>query len=255
AAAVAAGDKTRLEELQLFRKDVATAVRLYDFLSAIIDFGDTDVEKHAIFYRVLASQIRDTTGAPTVDLSDVTLAHIKQKKTGQHTLDLAFGDVVELKPIAGAGSRPAHDPKLALLAEIIARLNEQFAGEDFRDDQVSTWTQSLVEAMKADTDLVEQAVVNNQDQFLASPTLRDAVTLAVAETSDAHNRMTELFHTKGVVEATLIELLGKLIYLELHRPADAARVDVSFTGTVGVTPPALEQTTDGEELQRAAERA
>ncbi|MGB7963567.1 MAG: type I restriction endonuclease, partial [Propionicimonas sp.] len=41
AAAVAAGDKTRLEELQLFRKDVATAVRLYDFLSAIIDFGDT----------------------------------------------------------------------------------------------------------------------------------------------------------------------------------------------------------------------
>lgn len=37
--------------------------------------------------------------------------------------------------------------------------------------------------MKADEDLVEQAVVNNQDQFLVSPTLRDAVTLAVAETS------------------------------------------------------------------------
>jgi len=41
--------------------------------------------------------------------------------------------------------------------------------------------------------------------------------------------MTELFHTKGIVEATLIELLGKLIYLELHKPKDdAARTDVLF---------------------------
>ncbi|HNV12077.1 MAG TPA: hypothetical protein PKN27_12195 [Propionibacteriaceae bacterium] len=41
--------------------------------------------------------------------------------------------------------------------------------------------------------------------------------------------MTELFHTKGIVEATLIELLGKLIYLELHKPKeDAARTDLLF---------------------------
>jgi hypothetical protein len=53
--------------------------------------------------------------------------------------------------------------------------------------------------------------------------------LAVSETSGAHNRMTELFHTKGIVESTLIELLGKLIYLELHKPKeDAARTDLLF---------------------------
>lgn len=118
---------------------------------------------------------------------------------------------------------------MVLLAEIIARLHEQFAGEEFPDHQVGSWAESLVAAMRTDEALVEQAEVKSQDQFLASPTLRDAVTLAVSETSSAHNRMTELFHTKGIVESTLIELLGKLIYLELHNPKeDAGRADVVF---------------------------
>jgi len=228
-AAVAESDKSRVDELGLFRKDISTYVRLYDFLSQIIDFGDTDVEKHAIFFRVLATQIRAENTAPEIDLADISLAHIKQRKTGEQRLDLAFGETVELKPITGTGSGRARDPRMALLEEIIARLNEQFAGEDFRGDQIGSWTESLVAALRNDGDVVEQATANNQDQFLASPTLRDAVTIAVAETSDAHNRMTELFHTKGVVEATLIELLGKLVYLELHKPKeDAVRPDLGF---------------------------
>jgi len=235
-AAIGQNDKPRVDELTLFRKDVSGYVRLYDFLSQIIDFGDTDVEKHAIFFRVLATQIRATNTAPEIDLSDVRLAHIKQRMTGQQQLDLASGAAVPLKPITGAGSGRVHDPRMALLEEIIARLNEQFAGEDFRDDQIGSWTESLVAALRNDGAVVEQATANNQDQFLASPTLRDAVTLAVAETSDAHNRMTELFHTKGVVEATLIELLGKLIYLELHKPKeDAVRVDFGQDNSVEVS--------------------
>jgi type I restriction enzyme R subunit len=229
-AAGAASDKARVEELEVFRKDVSTFVRLHDFLSQIVDFGDTEVEKRAIFFRVLATQIRATNTAPEVDLSEVGLAHIKQKKTGQHTLNLGDSDVEPMPAsFTAAGSRAGHDPRLVLLAEIIARLNEQFAGEDFRDDQIATWTESLVAALRTDRDVVEQATANNRDQFLASPTLRDAVTLAVAETGQAHGRMTELFHTRGVVEATLIELLGKLIYLELHKPKeDAVRTDLGF---------------------------
>lgn len=228
-AALSQNDKARVDELTLFRKDVSAYVRLYDFLSQIVDFGDTDVEKHAIFFRVLSTQIRATNTAPEIDLSDVGLAHVKQRKIGQQQLDLASGAAVPLKPITGAGSGRVHDPRMALLEEIIARLNEQFAGEDFRDDQTGSWVESLVAALRSDTALIAQGTVNNQDQFLASPTLRDAVTLAVAETSDAHNRMTELFHTRGAVEATLIELLGKLVYLELHKPKeDVARADLGF---------------------------
>lgn len=110
----------------------------------------------------------------------------------------------------------ARDPRMTLLDEIITKLNEVFAGEKFREDQNVSWVESLIMAMKTDQVLVEQAVVNNPDQFLASPSLRDSVTIAVSENNDANNRMTELFHTKGYVESAVIELLGRLYYHDLH---------------------------------------
>lgn len=215
-AAIVKNDKGQIDDLDIFRKDVGTYVRLYDFLSQIIDFGDTDVEKHAIFFRLLVPHLSVGGGSERVDLSEVELVHIKQKETGKHTLNLAKGEVVPLKPTAGAGSKASRDPRMVLLNELIDRLNSQFAGEDFRGDQVSSWTSALVMAMKTDEDLREQAEVNSEAQFLASPTLKDALLLAVAETHGAHSRMTELFNEKGAVEKAIIELLGKLLYLDLH---------------------------------------
>ena len=37
---------------------------------------------------------------------------------------------------------------MVLIDELIEKLNAQFAGEDFRDDQVTSWTRALVEANK-----------------------------------------------------------------------------------------------------------
>jgi type I restriction enzyme, R subunit len=39
------GDKAELAELDMFRKDVGSFVRLYDFMSQIIDYGDPELEK------------------------------------------------------------------------------------------------------------------------------------------------------------------------------------------------------------------
>lgn len=214
--AVAQDDKGMIDNLDTYRKDVGTYVRLYDFLSQIVDFGDTDVEKHAVFFRLLAPHLRAGGGSERVDLSHVELIHIKQKETGNHALKLAEGEIVPLKPTMGAGSKVNRDPRMVLLGELIDRLNSQFAGENFREDQVSSWTNALVDAMKTDEDLREQAGVNSEEQFLASPTLKDALLLAVAETNDAHSRMTELFNEKGAVEKAMLELLGRLLYLDLR---------------------------------------
>lgn len=236
ASAKASSDKGKLDELDMFRKDVGTYVRLYDFLSQVLDFGDTDVEKHAIFFRYLASQIRIQDRSPEVDLSEVALVNIKQKELGEHSLDLTDGEVVPLLPTSAAGSKKAHDPRLKLMQEIIAQLNQQFAGENFREDQEVTWVEALVAAMRTDSDLAEQAEANSEAQFLTSPTLKDAVLLAVAETDAAHSRMTELFHEKGHVEKALVELLGRLLYLELHaQEASSEEPVAAASGVVSVS--------------------
>jgi len=58
-AALSAGSATEIETLQLFRSDVAAYVRAYDFLSQIIDLGDTGLEKRALFYRLLIPVLAD----------------------------------------------------------------------------------------------------------------------------------------------------------------------------------------------------
>ena len=125
------------------------------------------------------------------------------------------GDPGPLPPTTAAGSAKPHDPKMVLLDEIVARHNEVFAGENFREDQERSWVQALVAALSHDDELVEQAAANTEEQFLASPTLKDAVTLAVADTNAVHSRMTDLFHSRGGVEVTVIQSLGRLLYLEL----------------------------------------
>lgn len=220
-AAVAADDKIAIDTLDLFRKDVGTYVRLYDFLSQIVDFGDTDVEKHAVFFRLLLPHIRGRGGDDAVDLSDVELVHIKQKELGRHKLDLVEGESVALLPTTAAGSKSGRDPRLVMLEELVDRLNQQFAGESFREDQVISWTDAIIEALKTDAALRMQAGVNSQDQFLSSPTLRDGLLLAVAETHEAHSRMSELFRQKSSVESLMVEQIGKILYMDL-RSADQA---------------------------------
>jgi len=43
------GDKLALDELQLFRKDVSTFIRQYDFLSQIVNYEDPSLEKLSIY--------------------------------------------------------------------------------------------------------------------------------------------------------------------------------------------------------------
>jgi type I restriction enzyme R subunit len=45
--------KDTMDSLILFKSDIAAYVRLYGFLSQIFDYGNTDIEKRSIFFRLL----------------------------------------------------------------------------------------------------------------------------------------------------------------------------------------------------------
>ena len=125
------GDKGLVVELDLFRKDVGSFVRLYDFLSQIVNYDDTGLEKLALFLRLIQPRLTGQHRPDEIDFSAVELTHIKQARTGDHHPDLYDGDPQLLGPTTAAGSGAARDPRLARLAEIIERINDLFADEDF----------------------------------------------------------------------------------------------------------------------------
>ena len=84
------GDKPALAELDMFRKDVGSFVRLYDFMSQIVDYGDPELEKKQIYLRHLERVIQPDNYTAPIDLSDVVLNAVKQVDEGK--TDISLGD-------------------------------------------------------------------------------------------------------------------------------------------------------------------
>ena len=161
-----AGDNTRLDALDLFRKDLASFVRLYDFLAQIINYGDTDLEQRAICFRLLVPLLAtDRLNEDEIDLSGVRLTHYRLKGQEARQLKLKEGDGdYGLKAPGEVGSGEGHDPHLAKLAEIIQQMNDLFEGELSEADMIGLVTH-ISERMIANPVLAQQAEHNSKEQF------------------------------------------------------------------------------------------
>ncbi|MFF5781113.1 type I restriction endonuclease subunit R [Streptomyces virginiae] len=215
------GDKAALEELDMFRKDVGTFVRLYDFMSQIVDYGDADLEKRSIYLRLLARRIqRDNFTAP-IDLSDILLQNVKQIDKGKTDISLGGQDLA-LKGMAGAGSAGKKDPKIVAFQAVLDRLNDLFGNEDFTATQKVSFLEALLGTLLDDKDLVQQAKVNSPTQFAESPDFDDAVTGAVADNQGAHNKMSDYFFTSAMGRTQLVAEIAKWFYAVVVDEAEKA---------------------------------
>ena len=212
-------DRAEQDRLDLFRKDVGTYVRVYDFLSQILDYGDSDLEKLAIYLRLLARLIRAENLTQPLDLSEVELTAIKQKDKGAATLDLASGQAIGLKGMTAAGSGQKKDPTMVLLEEVLAKLNDLFGAEDFSEGQQRSFVEASVRTLLEDDNLVTQAKANARPQFLESPDLRDAVEYAVLYNQNTQHKMADTFTDNVDVQTKLVDLLGQLVHAFARQPA------------------------------------
>ncbi len=121
--------RLEFDALVLFKRDMATFVRLYGFLSQIFNYGNTDIEKRAIFFRLLPKVLDVGRESETVDLSSLALTHYTVKNLGTRRLALDAGQgEYKLQP-SGPGGGEVRDKHKAALDEIIARVNQLFVGE------------------------------------------------------------------------------------------------------------------------------
>jgi type I restriction enzyme R subunit len=118
-----------LGALILFKTDMGAFLRLYTFLSQIFDYGNTDLEKRAIFYRRLLPLLEFGREREGIDLSKVVLTHHNLKTHGRQPMPLYPGETPKIEPIRESGSGSVQEKEKALLAEIIEKVNDLFQGE------------------------------------------------------------------------------------------------------------------------------
>jgi type I restriction enzyme R subunit len=219
-AAKKAGDGSRLEELDLFRSDVNSFIRAYDFLSQIINYHDTGLEKRSIFYRLLAPLISDENRDRSIDLSAVKLTHYSLRPEEAEDLQLS-GEGDPLAPFSAVGSGAALDPEYVRLREIIEKMNTLFEGDDLTDADMVGFTGYVGGKFDESTKLREQAAANTLEQFLASPDLGTAFMDAVIDSDTNFRNMSEQVLGSTKIQKAILALLARDFY-EKHGRGDAA---------------------------------
>ena len=109
----ASAAKDVMNSLIMFRTDITTYQRAYTFLSQIFDYGNTDYEKRAIFFKYLIRLLKFGREREGVDLSEVVLTHHRLRNQGKQDMRLKDDKYPELKPASEMGTGTVRESKKA----------------------------------------------------------------------------------------------------------------------------------------------
>jgi type I restriction enzyme, R subunit len=201
--------KSELDALLLFQRDMGTYVRLYTYLSQIFDYGNTDVEKRAIFFKHLLRLLEFGREREGIDLSKVMLTHHTLKSQGKQAMPLRDGDKPKLEPLAEVGGGGLHEKQRALLKEIIQRVNDLFEG-DLTDGDRLVYVNDVIKGKMLESDLLRQQATNNtKEQFANSPDLNKVLMDSIMDALEAHTAMSsQALESEAVREGLKAILLG-----------------------------------------------
>jgi len=201
--------KNELDALLLFQGDMGTFVRLYTYLSQIFDYGNTDIEKRAIFFKHLLRLLEFGREREGIDLSRIVLTHHTLRNEGKRAMALGGEEKPKLEPMTEAGGGSLHEKEKALLAEIIERVNDLFEG-DLTDGDQLVYVNNVIKGKLLESDtLRKQAANNSKEQFANSPDLKTAIMNAVMDALEAHSVMsTQALESEAVREGLKAILLG-----------------------------------------------
>ncbi len=204
------------EEQELFRKDLGSYLRLYEFLSQIIPYDDAELEKLFVFGKNLMPRLAEAgrSGALSLD-GDVQLTHYRLQKLGEQKLDLAAGEVVKLYGVSEAGTGSAPEDERRELREIVAKMNDLFSGHITEADflgALTTWKGHLL----ASETLAEQAKNNNEEQFGLGD-FKDEFMNVVIDAKDAQNGIADQMLKDQRIFAMMQKMVAKMVWQQFQQ--------------------------------------
>lgn len=204
-------DRAEQVQLELFRKDAGTFVRMYDFMSQVIDYGDTDLEKLCAYLRQLVRVVDVDRVATEVDLSDLVLKRVKQIDRGKASITLGSAEA-PLQAIAGVGSGGVNqNPQLVLLVDVIARINDLFGGE-LGPEEIEGFVKPVTAKAEEAPGIADQIDNNAKDQFLDSRDLREAIIDAAFDMEAAVGKLSGAAMGDDARAEKLIRIIGDFMW-------------------------------------------
>jgi type I restriction enzyme R subunit len=156
-----------------FRVALGAYVKLYSFLSQILPFTDSDLEKLYSFGRYLQLRLPRDKEPLKLD-AETVLAYYRLDLVHDGSIPLMAGEGGEVAGPVSAGVKWAK-PEQVKLSEVIQVLNDRFGTEFTTADQL--FFDSVIEQAKQDSEVQKRAAANSLTNFALAMKgkLRDAV--------------------------------------------------------------------------------
>jgi len=152
------------DEQEEFKSLCVNFRNMYAFLSQVIPYQDSDLEKLYTYLRFLLTKLPRRASGTAYHLEDeVELEYYRLQKISEGSIDLTRGEGKALKGPSDVGTGQTGEDEI-LLSELIDILNERF-GTDFTEADQLFFDQIEAEA-KGDDSLKQAAKVNSMSDFL-----------------------------------------------------------------------------------------
>jgi len=161
-----AGERFRAmgeEDRFAFKDALDKFCRTYSFLSQVVSFTDTKLERDYAYCRALAARLRDAATVERLDLGvEVELTHLRTELTYEGSLSVS-AENGEVQTIFGEGAGKQNELPVEHLSEIVSELNQRFGlNLDERDQLLfDQFEQSWI----ADAEVIVQAQNNTLENF------------------------------------------------------------------------------------------
>lgn len=157
----------QLDQLDLFRKNLQSFVRLYEFLSQIVPYEDRELEQLCVYARHLYPLLRvSQLNTEDVDIGELQLTHYRLTKRKEQQLKLREEEgEYNLDPVTGVGTGKPHDPEKKKLSEIIEKLNELFGAEITNENQLH-FANGIASRLSEDEEVMAQVRGHSPDQVM-----------------------------------------------------------------------------------------
>jgi len=192
--------KEAKDELDIFKKDLGSFTRFYEFMSQIVDYDDKALEKLSLYARHLRPMLRENAldDDDIIDLSHVELSHYRLSKIRQQDLQLhENADEQGLEAGDGLGTGKAKDQEEAFLSQIVTRLNECFIRDELSDKDMLNYAHTVTDKL-AENNLVIKQIQNNTAAQAMLGEFSKAMDDAILGSNEAHqNQMMQLLTDKN----------------------------------------------------------
>ncbi len=188
------GCKQEKDALEIFKKDLGTFVRFYEFMSQIVDYDNKDLEKLSLYARNLRPMLREILlDEENINLDNVVLSHYSLSIIRQQDLRLKEDSAdYKLEPGEELGTSKPNDIKEEFLSQILSRLNELFITDQLTDKNLVNYAYTIRDKV-SENELVMNQIANNTPEQAMLGDFPKTIDDAVMDSSEVHqNQMMQI---------------------------------------------------------------